>query len=283
MLIVSSLFLLMQLTPPPPTQAQSIPAQSAEAIVAVANHEAAETQEQKADAKEPPTPEHTGIRALFGNLGEDLKHLPSWPNVYIAAVGGGLALAVHPWDKEFNAHLQSGGDATDDFFAAGKYIGSTEVQIAFSVGTYAVGRWRDQPKVAHLGMDLLQAQILSEILVEPLKLATQRLRPYQTDHCGFNCSFPSGHASITFADATVILRHMGWRYSVAGYAIAAYVAASRLHDNDHWLSDVVFGSAMGTIAGRTVVHHASDYWALTPAPMPGGGVVILVSRTTVAR
>ena len=69
----------------------------------------------------------------------------------------------------------------------------------------------------------------------------------------------------------------------AGYAIAAYVAASRLHDNDHWLSDVVFGSATGTIAGRTVVHHASDYWAFTPAPLPGGGVVILVSRTAVAR
>ena len=50
-------------------------------------------QEQKADAKEPPTPPHTGIRALFGDLGEDIKHLPEMQNVYIAAIGGGLA----PW------------------------------------------------------------------------------------------------------------------------------------------------------------------------------------------
>ena len=39
--------------------------------------------------------------------------------------------------------------------------------------------------------------------------------------------------------------------------IASYVATSRLHDNRHYLSDVVFGAAVGSIAGRTVVHHAS--------------------------
>jgi len=36
----------------------------------------------------------------------------------------------------------------------------------------------------------------------------------------------------------------------------------------------------GSIAGRTVVHHASDYWVFTPATVPGGGVVILASRIT---
>jgi hypothetical protein len=235
---------------------------------------------QGAVTEPPPTPEHTGLLALFHNVIEDVTKLPSMPNLEIAAVGGGLALAVHPADPTFNAKLSGHWDA---FFAPGKYIGGTAEQVAASIGIFAYGRLMDQPKVAHLGNDLLQAQILSEIIVEPLKLATQRLRPYQTDHCGFNCSFPSGHASVTFADATVILRHLGWKYSVAGYAIAAYVAASRLHDNDHWLSDVVFGSATGTIAGRTVVHHARDYWAFTPAPLPGGGVAIFVSRTTVAR
>src|SRR5258708_1220011 len=48
--------------------------------------------EQKAEAKEPPTPAHTGIHALFGDLVEDVKHLPAMQNVYIAAIGGGLAV-----------------------------------------------------------------------------------------------------------------------------------------------------------------------------------------------
>jgi membrane-associated phospholipid phosphatase len=231
--------------------------------------------DQKAEDKEPPTPPHTGIRALFGNLGGDLKNLPAMQNVYIAAIGGGLALAAHPGDQAFNAKLLSHYDAVNTAFAPGKYLGNTPEQIAFSLGTYAIGRLRDQPKVSHLGMDLLQAQILSEILIEPLKFAVHRERPDGSNHQ----SFPSGHAAVTFATATVIERHLGWRKSVLGYAIASYVAMSRIHDNRHYLSDVIFGAAVGSIAGRTVVHHQADYWAFTPVAMPGGGVALMVSRT----
>jgi hypothetical protein len=234
-----------------------------------------EPQDQKANAKEPPTPPHTGIRALFGNLGEDLQHLPSLQNLELAGVGGVLAGAAHPFDQPLNEAAQNHYDGLNAFFAAGKYLGNTPEQVAFSIGTYAVGRWKDQPRVAHLGMDLLQAQILSEILVEPIKFATQRERPDGSDHH----SFPSGHASVTFATATVIERHLGWRKSIVGYAIASYVAMSRIHDNKHYLSDVVFGAAVGSIAGRTVVHHASDYWAFAPVAVPGGGVALMVSRT----
>jgi membrane-associated phospholipid phosphatase len=232
-------------------------------------------QEQKAEANEPPTPEHTGIRALFGDLGEDLKHLPERENLYIAAIGGGLAAAAHPADQSFNAKLLSHYDRVNTAFAPGKYLGDTPVQVALSLSTYAVGRLRNQPKVAHLGMDLLQAQIMSEVLIEPLKFATHRLRPDGSNHQ----SFPSGHASVTFAAATVIERHLGWRKSIVGYTIASYVAMSRIHDNRHYLSDVMFGAAVGTIAGRTVVHHKADYWTLTPAAVPGGGVALMVTRT----
>jgi hypothetical protein len=231
-------------------------------------------QEQKADQKEPPTPEHTGIHALFGNLGEDIKHLPEMQNVLIAAVGGGLALAVHPADPTFNAHLQSSNGTVNAVFAPGKYVGDTPEQVALALGTYAFGRWRDQPKVAHLGMDLLQADILSEMMVEPLKFSVRRLRPDGSNRQ----SFPSGHAAITFATATVIERHLGWKKAVLAYVLASYVASSRLHDNVHYLSDVVFGAAVGSIAGRTVVHHAADYWVFAPVSVPGGGVALMVTR-----
>ena len=54
---------------------------------------------------------------------------------------------------------------------------------------------------------------------------------------------------------------------------------SRLHDNRHYLSDVIVGAAIGSIAGRTVVHHAADYWSFAPVSVPGGGVALLVTRT----
>ena len=226
------------------------------------------------DVNKPPTPPHTGVRALIANLGEDIKHLPAMQHLYVAAIGGGLAAGAHPFDQTFNVRLRSHYDTVNKAFAPGKYFGNTPEQVALSLGTYAYGRLMHQPKVSHLGMDLLQAQILTETLVQPLKFATHRLRPDGSNHH----SFPSGHAAITFAAATVIERHLGWRNSVLGYAIASYVAASRLHDNVHYLSDVVFGAAVGSIAGRTVVHHEADYWAFAPTPVPGG-VAVLATHT----
>ena len=232
--------------------------------------------DQKAEAKEPPTPPRTGIRALFGNLVEDVQHLPSKQNLYLTMIGGGLAAAAHPVDQTFNVRLRSHYDAVNTAFAPAKYFGDTPEQVALSLGAYAVGRIFDQPRTSHLGMDLLQAQILTEMLVQPLTFAAHRQRPDASNYQ----SFPSGHAAVTFAGATVLERHLGWRKSLLGYSIASYVAASRLHDNRHYLSDVVFGAAVGSIAGRTVVHHAADYWVFTPATVPGGGVVILASRIT---
>ena len=77
--------------------------------------------------------------------------------------------------------------------------------------------------------------------------------------------------------ATVLERHLGWKKSLLGYTIASYVAASRLHDNRHYLSDVLFGAAVGTIAGRTVTEHGAEMWTFTPARVPGG-IALLATR-----
>jgi hypothetical protein len=90
-------------------------------------------QQQKAEVKEPPTPPHTGIRALAGNLVEDVKKLPAKQNLYLALIGGGLAAGVHPADQAVNEYMVSHYDSANKFFAAGKYIGSTAEQVAQSV------------------------------------------------------------------------------------------------------------------------------------------------------
>ena len=216
----------------------------------------------------PPTPRHTGFRALLYGIGVDVTHL-----LYLAGIGGGLALAVHPLDQTVNARVLNQYALLNTLFAPGKYFGDTPEQMALSIGTWAVGRVIHEPKLSHLGMDLLRAQALTEILVEPIKLVTRRERPDGSNHQ----SFPSGHAAITFAAAAVIERHLGWRNSIAAYLVASYVAASRLHDNRHYLSDVVFGAAVGSIAGRTVTAHGRDTWTLGPMAVPGG-IAIAASR-----
>ena len=48
--------------------------------------------------------------------------------------------------------------------------------------------------------------------------------------------------------------------AVPTYAIPAYVAASRVHDNRHYASDVVAGATLGIIIGRSVTWHGRSTW-----------------------
>jgi membrane-associated phospholipid phosphatase len=122
-------------------------------------------------------------------------------------------------------------------------------------------------------MDLIQALAISEALVQPTKYATHRERPDQSDHR----SFPSGHAADTFAFATALERHLGWKGAVPAYILSSYVAISRIPSERHWLSDVVFGASVGVIAGRTVTLHGREF-PVTVATVPGGAAILYVRR-----
>ena len=221
----------------------------------------------------PPTPRHTGIKALVKDLGNDIKHIPSKENLFWVGVGGGLALAAHPFDDDVNQSLTN-SDFAKSFFRPGEVIGELPTLLTMAVTTYAVGRIGDKPKVSHLGMDLIQALAISEMMVQTLKYTTRRERP---DGSGKN-SFPSGHAADTFAFATALERHLGWRGAVPAYIFSSYVAISRLPANRHWLSDAVFGSAVGIIAGRTVTRHGREF-PVTVAAVPGGAEIVYVRRS----
>src|SRR3954468_14403369 len=220
----------------------------------------------------PPTPRYTGIKALTKHLVTNFKYLPSMENLYWAGAGGGLALAAHPFDDNVN-HALVGNDAADKIFKAGEILGELPTLLTSASVVYAVGRIGDRPKVSHLGMDLIEALAMSEALTQTLKYTVRRERPDGSS----NNSFPSGHAADTFAFATALERHLNWKYSIVGYTFASYVAISRLPANRHWLSDAVFGSAVGIIAGRTVTSHESERpYPVSVNIIPGGVAVMYV-------
>jgi len=151
----------------------------------------------------PPTPRHTGIRALATHLVTNFKYLPSKENLLWAGAGGGLALAAHPFDDNVNEALV-GNDTAEKIFKPGEILGELGTLLGSASVVYAVGRIKDQPKVSHLGMDLIEALAMSEALTQTLKYTTRRERP---DGSSKN-SFPSGHAADTFAFATALERHL---------------------------------------------------------------------------
>ena len=87
------------------------------------------------------------------------------------------------------------------------------------------------------------------------------------------------HAADTFAFATAVERHLGWRYAVPAYTFASYVAISRLPANRHWFSDTVFGAAVGIIAGRTVTSREATPFPVAVSYIPGGIAVMYVRRS----
>ena len=154
--------------------------------------------------------------------------------------------------------------------------------ISTVAGLYLVGRYmrphaEGEPKtnkVSHLGFDLLRSLIVSQALTQGIKIAVHRDRP--TGEC---CAFPSGHSSATFAVASVLERHLGYRGSWPMFLVATYVATSRLHDNRHFLSDVVFGASVGIASGWTVVgRHGRSNYAVMPVPVRGGVMVTLTRK-----
>lgn len=211
---------------------------------------------------------------LFHNLGEDLRHIPRTNSLYWLAAGSGLALAVHPGDDDINRRL-AGSSFADSFFKPGKYIGSLPVLLGTGVATWAVGRHRHQPRAQHVGMDLVESALLSEGFVEAIKFSVRRERPLRADGTRTSgYSFPSGHATMTFAAATVLQQHLGWRWAAPTYTIASYVAISRLHDERHFASDVAFGAGLGIIIGRSVTWHGRNFYA-SPMLLPkGAGVMV---------
>jgi len=221
----------------------------------------------------PPTPAHTGIKAMLKGLLTDFGNLPSRQNLFLAGVGGGLALAAHPADDHVNAHLVGKGWARN-VFRPGEIMGGSPTLLGVAATIYAVGRLKDEPKMSHVGMDLLRSLAVSEGVTQALKYTVRRERP---DGSGRN-SFPSGHAADTFAFATALERHLGWRGAVPAYIFSSYIAASRLRENRHFLSDVVFGATVGAIAGRTVTRHGREYYADMQF-VPGGAALMFVRQS----
>jgi membrane-associated phospholipid phosphatase len=220
----------------------------------------------------PPTPRHTGIKAMAEHVVTNFKYLPSTENLLWAGAGGGLALAAHPFDDDVN-HALVGNSAAENFFMPGAVLGELYTLLPTAATVYAIGRIKDQPKVSHLGMDLIEALTMSEALTAALKYTTRRERPDGSA----KTSFPSGHAADTFAFATALERHLNWRFSVPAYIFASYVAISRLPANRHWLSDVVFGSTVGIIAGRTVTSNESERpYPVAVTIVPAGAAVMYV-------
>jgi membrane-associated phospholipid phosphatase len=117
----------------------------------------------------------------------------------------------------------------------------------FLLAAMPVAVWGDD-RAFRAAEECYKSMAISESVVSVLKYATNRRRPSGT-HSRSNSSFPSSHASTSFAAAAAI----GSAYPKAripAYLIASLIAYSRVYNQRHYPTDVLAGAAIGVLSAR---------------------------------
>ena len=145
-------------------------------------------------------------------------------------------------------------------------LGAGYTLAGFSGLTFLVGHLAKDNHAKETGLLALEALAHTEVVTFSVKQITNRTRPVDNDQkAGFwkgGDSFPSGHASSSFAVATVFAYEYRDHVAVpiAAYTLASLISASRLSARRHWFSDIFVGGSTGFLLGRYVYkkHHDSS-------------------------
>ena len=104
--------------------------------------------------------------------------------------------------------------------------------------------------VSAIGLSFLATTFLKSLFQAPRP--TSNFEFQISNFCPTDFSFPSGHASTSFAAAFVLVQFdpkRKWLYLI----LAGLISYSRLYLNCHHIIDVVFGAILGLIASALVL------------------------------
>jgi len=188
---------------------------------------------------------------------------------WLVPFAAGTGVALH-YDAQAQQNLgidESRIDASNTISG----FGSTYVTLGGAAGIYFLGLGTHNEHLAETGRLGAEAVIDSILVVNALKLATNRERPNEGNGHGgfwphgtrsyeFDGSFPSSHAAGSFALARVIAsEYRSKPVQVAAYAFALAISASRVTARQHFPSDVLVGGTFGYLIGGYVVRdHAAQ-------------------------
>lgn len=196
-------------------------------------------------------------------------------------LAGGLAFADKPIQKQAVKLKQSSQTATNISSFITNTGGVSESIILGAIGTYGFIFKNEKMKTTTFLAS--QAYLTSAGVSYVIKFLSGRQRPlvYSEDRVTtnptfkgpfadlgkdkngkkLNSSFPSGHATVAFAAATVYAmeyRNKPW-VPVVSYSAASLIGLSRLTENKHWATDVLVGSAIGYLSAKQVVNNYHRY------------------------
>jgi membrane-associated phospholipid phosphatase len=187
-------------------------------------------------------------------------HAVQW---YEAAAVFGLVAASSALDDAVRDYTQDHRSAgKDDVAAVFRRMGQPEVYATVGLGTLLTGLIANDGGIQRAGGRITASLITAGAASSALKFMVGRERPSaSTDPFEFapfsgNVSFPSGHTTMAFALAASVSDEIhAWPVSVALYGAATLTGWSRINDNEHWLSDVLGGAAVGITSAKIMDGH----------------------------
>jgi hypothetical protein len=211
-------------------------------------------QADAAGAAAVPSP-GTYVKEFFPDILGGTERIFSRDNLPITLIGVGLTGLALTVDQRVKKYFQD-RKPLEHVENTGDKIGNGYPEVGVGLALLGTGELIKDKKLADTGAVSLEAYIIDGIATEGLKLTARRKRP----NGGNLNSFPSGHASITATMAASISEMYDWdlRIAVPLYLTTAFVGASRIQANEHFLSDVIAGITVGTLAGMSVAKYHKE-------------------------
>lgn len=191
------------------------------------------------------------------------------------------------------------GGVGDDLFIHARTIPITIGIAAFTATTAGIGWAADSAELLEYTELMIEALGVAQTYHLVFKLLLGRQSPYQGNGQGdmhslakvsFPGGTPSGHALSMYVIGTVAAYYWDtWYLHVLSHMVGLYFAAALTYSGQHFVSDVVWGGAMGYAVARWTVRHRSSRYVDTeggpvevdfmPVPIEGGGgAVVMVGR-----
>lgn len=169
---------------------------------------------------------------------------------------------------------QRESSALDKFFPKIKTIPEGLALATYGAIIFASAYVRDDRQLFEYGTLALEALAVQQFYHITTKLLMGRESPYQGNREGdihgptrflFPGGTPSGHASTAYAMFAVLATFYDkWPLYVLAQVGGLYVSASLIYNNQHFVSDVIWGAALGYYIGRWVVRHRSSRFRCKP-------------------
>jgi membrane-associated phospholipid phosphatase len=217
----------------------------------------------------------------------------------IALGSVGLCAALIPMaDESVRAFAQSSfprTSFTDGAATLGRLYGELWMGAGVGASVYVAGLALGDEHTRVTGRIVIESLAFSGALTLAIKFLAGRSRPFTNDGAyafapgqiaDERTAFSSGHTAVAFTVSAALAERVGNPWIGAGfYALASLTGLSRIYHDEHWLSDVVLGGAIGAGAGLLAAHcererspNGSFFRELTFVPTPTGIGVIGVFR-----